>query len=353
MGTGVIILRTGKHSFLGQNPELQARLLQWEREAPEEVKQEIGLLRRRNLEARIEAVTQLGKMGSKGAIPPLIEVFQVKKAFERRPDGSCLAESVSKALGTIGEPAVEPLLAALKDKDAAVRRGAAMTLGKIPDPRAVEPLLAALKDMDGRVRLEAEGALGKIKDPRAVEPLIADLKDENASVRRAARRVLGEIGEPAVGPLVTALKDRGVRSEAFYTLVAIGEPAVELLLTALKDDDGEVREAAAMALQYIPDPRSVGPLIDALKDKDRRETHDPARIGLEKITDPRAAEPFLAALKDMDSPSVREVAAKALGNIKDVRAVGPLRTALKDKDGGVRQAAAEALRKIDESKINR
>ena len=84
----------------------------------------------------------------------------------------------------IGAPAVEPLIAALKDKNNYVHREAAEALGKIGDSRAVEPLIAALKDWDQDVRYTAAEALGKIGDSRVVEPLIAALKDWD--MRKAA-----------------------------------------------------------------------------------------------------------------------------------------------------------------------
>ncbi|MCJ7657659.1 MAG: HEAT repeat domain-containing protein, partial [Anaerolineales bacterium] len=46
----------------------------------------------------------------------------------------------------IGEPAVEPLVAALKDKDEDVSRSVAEVLGQIGDPHAVELLINILKD---------------------------------------------------------------------------------------------------------------------------------------------------------------------------------------------------------------
>ena len=78
--------------------------------------------------------------------------------------------------------------------DSGVRRTAALALGKIGEP-AVEPLIAALKDSDDCVRREATEALGKIGEP-AVEPLIAALKDSDDYVRREAAEALGKIGEP-------------------------------------------------------------------------------------------------------------------------------------------------------------
>jgi hypothetical protein len=54
-------------------------------------------------------------------------------------------------LGIIGDPkAVEPLIAALKDRDASVRYHATLALAHIGDVRAVEPLKAALEDRDVR-----------------------------------------------------------------------------------------------------------------------------------------------------------------------------------------------------------
>ena len=72
--------------------------------------------------------------------------------------------------------AMEPLLAALKDDDPAVRRQAVIALGDRGDRRATGGVIRSLKDRDDDVRLEAVIALGKIGDPRAIDPLIEKLK---------------------------------------------------------------------------------------------------------------------------------------------------------------------------------
>ena len=92
----------------------------------------------------------------------------------------------------MGEPAVEPLIHALKDEDSGVRREAIKTLVKIGEP-AVEPLIQALKDEDSDVRRGAAWALGKIGDERAVEPLTEALEDEYQVVREAAKKALADI----------------------------------------------------------------------------------------------------------------------------------------------------------------
>jgi HEAT repeat protein len=292
----------------------------------------------------------------------------------------------------IGAPAVEPLIAALKDGDLDVRLGATAALAKIGAP-AVEPLIAALKDGDLDVRLGATAALAKIGAP-AVEPLIAALKDGDWNVRQAAAGALGEIGAPAVEPLIAALKDgdwwvRGAAAKALRKIgwkpdkseagahyliaqgkwdecVKIGAPAVEPLIAAFKDGDLDVRRAAAGALGAIGDARAVEPLIAALKDGDFDVRWAAARA-LGEIGDARAVEPLIAALKDEVSHR-RWAAAEALGKIGwkpdkseagahyliaqrkwdecvkiGAPAVEPLIAALKDRGSGVRKAAAEAL----------
>lgn len=101
-------------------------------------------------------------------------------------------------LGQIGTPAIEPLLALLKDKSASAQSGAAqaireMALRGIRDPRVVEPLIDALKDEDAMVREKAASALGNMGDKGAVNPLIEALKDENVYVRQEAAYALGNI----------------------------------------------------------------------------------------------------------------------------------------------------------------
>ena len=57
---------------------------------------------------------------------------------------------------------------------------------------------------------------------------------------------------------------------------------------------------------------------------------------------------LIESLKSGDA-NVRTVAALVLGDFKNPKAVGPLREALKDKEGGVQEAATEALKKIQEA----
>jgi len=190
-------------------------------------------------------------------------------------------------LTSIGEPAVKPLIAALKDNYPHVRRHAAEALGEIKDPRAVEPLIAALEDPDSLIRRHAVKALGKIGDLRAITPLIGVLnEDPESHVRTSAAEVLGWFEEPSV---------------------------ILPLIGALNDENWNVRSTSAKALGRIKDRRAVEPLVSVLQDEDA---------------------------------TVRGYAADALGKIKDARAVDSLVAALKDKNMDVRKRAARALTNI-------
>ncbi len=94
----------------------------------------------------------LGSIGDPRAVQPLI--YEFENRFDRGQDQDWGGDQVlyrqacADALGKIGEPAVMPLIDALKNRNATVRWMAADTLGKIGDARAVEPIKNALNDKD-------------------------------------------------------------------------------------------------------------------------------------------------------------------------------------------------------------
>lgn len=142
----------------------------------------------------------------------------------------------------IGEPAVVPLIGALKHENIYVRSSAAKALAKIRDERAIKPLIEALQDSERGIAADAAEALANIHAPQAVEPLIATMKNENVDIRAWAAKALGRFGDPkAVEPLISALKT---------------------------DESSHVKEWAAESLGRLKDSRAKEPLLAASKDKD-------------------------------------------------------------------------------------
>ena len=231
------------------------------------------------------------------AVKPLVGVL--------RDQDDAARWGATEALAGIGEPAVPLLIPALTDENPLVRRHAGEALWKmrVRDRRALDPLIGALKDQDALLRRFAAGAIGVIGDRRAVNPLLSVLKDEDSLVRSLAVEALGRIADAqAVPALAAALKEEDIemRRKAAEALGRIGQPALEALIVALRDQAPKVRQTAAIGLGQIKDDRVVEPLIAALQDPDLQHPEWQVRLA--------AAQVQLAVFT-------------ALGNTRDRRAI--------------------------------
>jgi HEAT repeat protein len=143
---------------------------------PRAVEPLIAALNDVNPNVRLSAAVALGEMKDLRAIEPLI--VALKETPESR-EGSIHPqedqERVATALTEIGTPAVEPLIAALKNTDAGVRDWAAELLVRIGDPRAVDPLLAAWKQHDLAAIAGAYTIFIKLGEPGSEDLLIEAL----------------------------------------------------------------------------------------------------------------------------------------------------------------------------------
>jgi HEAT repeat protein len=325
---------------------------------------------------RYHAMGALGDIGppAREALPDLLELL-------RNVDAGDTAEY---AIAKMGPEVVPALIETLAHHDALVRWRATQALAQIgPDAKeAVPALIQALQDENSVVRGNAANALGMIgvEAREAVQPLIAALGDSDFFVRKSgtAMIALGKIGpaaREAVPFLIQELKapDSATRTSAAEALAGIGPAAVDAapaLADALKDQNARVRVRASIALAKIG-PRAtaaVPALIQALSDNlDWLSPREYAARALGEIG-PEAGEAVPAltrVLTESDAAAeakpastrerwrgyhaqMRAAAAEALGKIgpEAKEAVPVLREALEDKDEGVRQAAAEALQRI-------
>jgi HEAT repeat protein len=129
-----------------------------------------------------------------------------------------------------------------------------------PSAAALPELRALVTDEDASVRLKAvEALLNVSRDTSALRPLMTALGDPAAHVRRAAASALGTLGtlaEPAAGALTRALSDSSaaVRAAAALALGQIGPAAGAsrpALLAARRDSSAQVRRFADDALRRI------------------------------------------------------------------------------------------------------
>ena len=202
---------------------------------------------------RGSAILAVAELKPKKAANILSRVSRDKNQFVR---WKC-----AQALGMLGDKkGTDALVRALSDEDQYVRAAAARSLGQVKAENAAGSLVDALKDKNWLVRLNAREALLQIGEP-AFEPLIAALKDKNSRFRWQAAWVMGRIKtEKAIQPLIEALADADwmVRDEAAVALTKIdSEKVIEPLSDALKNKAGHVREQAAWILEEIKSNRIV------------------------------------------------------------------------------------------------
>lgn len=112
-------------------------------------------------------------------------------------------EAAVKALAKIGKPALPEIIKSLKAEGPYLSRmNAAKTLGLIKDKEAVKPLIAALSDEYAHVRREAVTALGNIGDKSATLEIIKVMETGNDDMLKAGAEALGRIKDKrAIGAL--------------------------------------------------------------------------------------------------------------------------------------------------------
>ncbi len=199
-----------------------------EERVKDEIEIQIDLLKDPDWAVRREAVITLGEMGDERCVEPLARSLR---------DGDWqVREAAVEALSMVGSPSVDPLIKQLRDWD--IRKYAIRALGKIKDERVLDPLLAQLRSDE--FKEDATEALVELGQP-AVEKLLTALKDKDENVRKQAVIALGRIKDPeAVDALIERLQDKDwfIRLTAAAALETIGdERGREAIKPLLQDPD--------------------------------------------------------------------------------------------------------------------
>ena len=182
------------------------------RSIPTQVRKRLEQLYSDNAKTRCKASESLGRMGKKAkiAVPFLASMLSDKSSYPLWLEGDMtVTECVASALGQLGDPGFEVLVAALREGEPNVRARAAQYLGNSRNPRAIPALVEALWQEGygdhNEIRFARDGmvfALGKLA---AIEPLIEALRDER--IRFGVQQELAGIGRAVIIPLIEALQD--------------------------------------------------------------------------------------------------------------------------------------------------
>lgn len=143
---------------------------------------------------------------------------------------------------------VEPFLSSASP---AVRRRAALAIGRIGDAGSVGALAPLLDDGEIKVAAEAAFALGLIKDPSIAEPLRRHLDAANPDLRAMALQALSRLGRPGdLGFAAARAGDPSVRVRA-----EVGMAVARMAAAAKEADDlARVRDAVLALRPLLRDP---------------------------------------------------------------------------------------------------
>lgn len=224
----------------------------------------------------ITALTHLDPMLAE-AVAPMIAALADEDAQVRRIAAAGIEEiacsssaptgdiepqerSTKKALFEKAREAIPALLLVVEhdppNRDLAV--SALASLGSLP-VEAIPPMVSCLHDPNERIGDCAARALGAVL-PDGIAPLVQALTDKQAAVRRAAAQALGDVGpkaESAAPALRDALQqgDQSLRVDIATALVKIGairREELQFLVAGLSDPDAKVRSKAASFLGEAP-----------------------------------------------------------------------------------------------------
>ena len=270
-------------------------------------------------------------------------------AWSESPSGTPPAgvRLVDEAFARGGESAVAGILPLLKDRDLDVRTHAMRRLVEIGEP-AVDPLLAALADES--TRWPASGALLNIGTP-AVRKTVLAVKHKDPAVRRGALFILQQMEVTSAAPSIQAAlsdPDVSVQVQAIRAVAHFrGQGALRLLLE--KVDTGyppAVRDAAIEALAGLGD--EALPSLRSLYVQSGGEMRVAAVRALGGTGTREGIELVRSALSD-PSALVRYYACRAIAAAGDTSSAGAVAALLGDPDPAVREAAGEACARMPEA----
>lgn len=161
------------------------------------------------------------------------------------------------------------LIKALADPTPSVRRQAARSLARLPDPDSATALTAFVNENRDLVEEETLEALGILGDQKAVPVITSYLNDPRSTLRRQAAKSLGWLGSAdAAEPLQNAASDTSdpeLRRAAIQALRYLGARDASVVIgKALHDPYPSVRAAAAEAIAELELKERVEDVREAL-----------------------------------------------------------------------------------------
>jgi HEAT repeat protein len=284
--------------------------------------------------ARAWAANVLGEVRAQRAFPALVRGLSDSDEEVRG--------KAATALGRLGDRrAVNHLLEHLLiDPAPFVRARIASTLAQFGGPEVVDRLVHALRDQAWWVRMRSVEALEQI-GASAVGPLLVALDDPDAEIRRRAAAALERLEVP--DNLVRMIEAGDDSAEASGTLVRLAAGgARELLAELVLHPSPGVREAVLTAIRRGRRLDLTGELMQAASSDAEPSLRALALETLRTLRSHQAITVAIAGLSDSHQ-QVRSAAIRLIGELGDRDAVELLRARTTDPEPTVRAAAVRAL----------
>jgi HEAT repeat protein len=244
----------------------------------------LSLLKSPNWRLRANAARALGGLLDSRAVEPLIALLSTAEPWQVRGNAAF-------ALGLIGDArALQPLIALQNDGYSCVSHAALKALGRLKNVNTLEWFVKRLNDPEPEIRRIAISGIRRSGSDSLVFEVLrqAALHDKDQGVREGATGALGDSKDPrAAEVLSAALQDSyiNVRINAVRGLGRLRRlEALDRIISMLSCDEPALREAAAVALGDMGDPRSVNPIINMLIQEDSRDWHMVVLRGLQSLS---------------------------------------------------------------------
>lgn len=254
------------------------------------------------------------------------------------------------------KPPIDLILAAINDRSLKFSGPVALILAKARDKSAVPVLTGILQNGPEDERHLAAWTLGELGAGEAVGPLVQALKPNSLMLRNNAAFALAKIKDPrAVEGLTEAAKSKDCL-EGISFILARPEMYLTYYLNKQYDTIGEqfpipsncLQENALYALGQIRDEQALKALLNFVNGSDPA-VQRLAIFPISNFNEDRVVEALLPKLKSGEE-TTRWMAVQALSRLRADKAVAALsELAAGDSSSMVKEAAAEALKKIKEA----
>lgn len=321
---------------------------------------------------RALAVEALAKLWSEKryqeSLPSISRALRLDSSVAVRTQAAVALSTLKESdIKYVGKDLVDALE---KEKESRVRKEIAVIMGRHPvvAKLGVGPLTAALKDPDPATRIAVAEALAQAgADAKSAAANLAPmLTDEDRAVRRAAVIALGRItpeGAPAIAEslckMLQAEKELDMRTEILTSIGLLGERSPSVVATLaglLADPDESLRRRATRILGTFglaAAPAAEAILKVAQSDKMKDIQVDAVRaFGSALGPDlKKRLKDLLTVLADPDY-EVRVAVVEELGALgheiaQDAESIKALRLLRRDPHLKVREAATQAIQKIE------